>query len=172
MRGPKGEDCGTRRVSRAPPLVATYSLGYGRATVGAVVDPITDDIVELSRDGYRMFRENDPAFLDRLDPEIEWHVPDTLPGGGDLHGHWEVLAFLDTTSKLWEDAYPEPEEFLPAGDTLVVLGTWRARARATGVLVEVPFAHVHQFRDGKLVYFRNYIDAAKALRSLEAAPSG
>jgi len=153
-------------------LAIPQDLGYGRTVVGADVDPITEELVEQSRDGYRMFRENDPGFLDRMDPEIEWHVPDTLPGGGDLHGTMEVLEFLGTTSGLWDEAYPNPEEFLPAGDKLVVLGTWRARARSTGVRVEVPFAHVQQFRDGKLVYFRNYIDAAKALRSLEEAPSG
>jgi hypothetical protein len=119
-----------------------------------------------------MFQESDPAWVDLLHPEIEWHVPDTLPGGGDLHDPLEVLGFLDTMSGLFEDAYPEPEEFLPAGDKLVVLGTWRARARSTGIRVEVPFAHVSQFRDGKLVYFRNYLDAAKALQSLEEAPSG
>jgi ketosteroid isomerase-like protein len=71
------------------------------------VDPITEAVVGLSRDGYRMFRENDPAFLELLDPEIEWHVPDTLPGGGDLHGHLEVLEFVDNMGRLWEDAYPE-----------------------------------------------------------------
>jgi ketosteroid isomerase-like protein len=154
------------------PLAIPQDLGYGRAVVGADVDPITEELVEQSRDGYRMFRENDPGFLDRMDPEIEWHVPDTLPGGGDLHGTMEVLEFLGTTRGLWDEAYPNPEEFLPAGDKLVVLGRWRARARSTGVRVEVPFAHVQQFRDGKLVYFRNYMDAAKALRSLEEAPSG
>jgi ketosteroid isomerase-like protein len=67
---------------------------------------------------------------------------------------------------------PEPGGVPSGRRQLVVLGTWRARARSTGVRVEVPFAHVQQFRDGKLVYFRNYIDAAKALRSLEEAPSG
>jgi ketosteroid isomerase-like protein len=119
-----------------------------------------------------MFRDNDPAFLDLMDPDIEWHVPDTLPGGGDLHGHLEVLGFLDGMSTLWSEAYPEPEEFLPSGDKLVVLGTWRGRARSTGIRVEIPFAHVSQYRDGKLVYFRNYLDAAKALQSLEEAPAG
>jgi hypothetical protein len=87
--------------------VLTQCLSYARAPVGAVVDPITEAVVGLSRDGYRMFRENDPAFLELLDPEIEWHVPDTLPGGGDLHGHLEVLEFVDNMGRLWEDAYPE-----------------------------------------------------------------
>ena len=96
-------------------------------------DPITDELVALARDTYRMFVEGDPAFLDAWDAEIEFHVPDTLPNGGALHGHMEVLAFFETVSGLWENPRPEPEEFLAAGDKLVVLGTWRAQARSTGV---------------------------------------
>lgn len=118
-----------------------------------------------------MFRENDPAVLEGLALDIEWRVPDSLPHGGELHGQWEVLEFWDAMSELFEDAYPDPEEFLPAGDKLVVLGTWRAVARATGVRVEVPFAHVVQFRDGKLASFRGYMDSWKALRSLEEPAS-
>jgi len=139
--------------------------------VGVIADPVTQEVIARSRDSYRMFRENDPAFIDQLDPEIEWHVPDTLPRGGDLHGITEVLEFLTEMSELFEQAYPDPEEFLPAGDKLIVLGTWRARARSTGVRVEVPFAHVSQWRDGRVVYFRNYIDAAKSLQALEGAPA-
>src|SRR5262249_8839308 len=134
--------------------------------VATTFDPITDELVVLARDGYRLFREGDPAFLETWDPEIEFHVPDTLPGGGDLRGPLAVLAFFETVGDLWENPLPEPEEFLAAGDKLMVLGTWRARARSTGVEVELPFVHVQQFRNGKLVYFRNYIDAAKALQSL------
>ena len=118
-----------------------------------------------------MFREHDPAFLDRVDPDVQYRVPDTMPGGGDLHGHWEMLAFMDTVAGLWDDPRPEPEEFLPVGDKLIVLGTWRGTAKATGVSVEVPFAHVVQYRDGKLACVRVYMDAAKALQSLEVVPS-
>jgi uncharacterized protein len=131
------------------------------------MDTISEDLVLLTEDSYRQFRENDPAFLEKVHDDVEWHVPDTLPGGGVLHGQLAVLEFMDTTGRLWEDARPEPEEFLPAGETLVVLGRWRARARATGIAVDIPFAHVLRYRDGKLAYFHNYIDAAKALQSLE-----
>jgi ketosteroid isomerase-like protein len=139
--------------------------------VAVVTDPITQDLVRQAEAGYRQFRENDPAFLDTIDPDVEWHVPDTLPGGGVLRGPLAVLEFMETTGGLWEDAHPDPEEFLPSGSTLVVLGRWRARARSTGVDVEIPFAHVLRYRDGKLVYFHNYLDAAKALQSLERAPA-
>jgi len=134
------------------------------------VDRITDDHLARSREGYRMFRAQDPAFLDDWDPQIECHVPDTLPGGGDLRGHAAALEFFAGIAELFENPDPEPEEFLAAGDKLIVLGTWRATARSTGVRVEIPFAHVWQAREGKFVSFRNYLDAAKALQALEAAP--
>ena len=35
------------------------------------MDPITDELVDQAREGYRMFREHDPAFLDGIDPEVE-----------------------------------------------------------------------------------------------------
>jgi uncharacterized protein len=140
--------------------------------MGPVFDQITDELVELTRAGYQMIRDGDPAFLDLIDPDVEWHVPDTFPGGGALRGHWEVLAFLDASAQIWEDPHPEPHELLPSGDTLVVLGDWCGRARATGISVAVPFAHVSRFRGGLLVYFRNYIDAAEVAKALEVPPSG
>ena len=71
-------------------------------------DQITDELVQQCQVGYRQFRENDPAFLATIDPDIEWHVPDTLPGGGALHGQLELLEFTETVSGLWEDAHPDP----------------------------------------------------------------
>ena len=152
--------------------MATQGLGYVRAAVEAVFDPITDELVRQTRDGYRMVREHDAAFLDNIDPGVEWHVSDTLPRGGVLRGSWAVLEFMEAVDKPFEGATPDAEEFLQAGDRLIVLGTWRGTARATGVLVEVPFAHVQQFRHGKIAYFHNYIDTAKVLQSLEEAPPG
>ena len=142
-------------------------------TVAGTYDAITDEVVSGAEAAYRQFRENDPTFLERIDLDVEWIVPDSLPGGGALRGQLAVLEFMDSTSRLWEDAYPEPEELLPAGDALVVLGTWRARARSTGVRLAIPFAHVLRYRNGKLVYLRNYMDPTKALRSLEPeGPAG
>ena len=129
-------------------------------------DPITDAIIAEARAGYQQFRDNDPAFLDRLDPDVEWLIPETLPGGGALRGQLAVMEFFEVTAGMWDGAYPDPEEFLGAGDRLVVLGTWRATARATGAHVEVPFAHVFRYRGGKIVYFRNYLDTAMALQAL------
>jgi uncharacterized protein len=134
------------------------------------LDPVDDTVVDLARQMYRLFREGDLAYFEILDPEIEWHVSESIPGGGHLHGLAEVIGFLEASGELFEGGFPDPEEFISAGDKLVVLGTWRGRARSTGVTVEAPFAHVGEFRDRKLVRFRNYIDSGKILQALGESP--
>jgi ketosteroid isomerase-like protein len=132
-----------------------------------MADPITDADIERARVGYRKFREGDPSTFDDWDPDVEIHLPTGLPGGGALRGVLEFLEFQEGMREHWEEAYPEPEEFLSAGDKLIVLGTWHARARKTGRTAAVPFAHVYEVRDGKTVYFRNYTDSSETLESLE-----
>jgi uncharacterized protein len=131
-----------------------------------MADPITDSDIERARVSYRKFREGDPSAFDDWDPDIEIHVPKSLPGGGDLRGVLEFREFLERMMESLEEAYPEPEEFMAAGDKLIVLGTWYARARKTGRTAAVPFAHVLQMRGGKFNYFRNYIDSSEALELL------
>ena len=109
---------------------------------------------------YRLARERDPEFLSVIDPAVEWHAPQTSFGGGELHGHMELLAFLEEVGNHFDDTYAEPEEFLPSGETLIVLGTWQGRDKATGELARTPFAHVQRFRDGKIAYVRVYMNTA------------
>jgi ketosteroid isomerase-like protein len=130
------------------------------------VGEVEEEIRRLSEETYRMFRDGDPGFLERLDPDIDWHVTDTLPEGGDLHGVTAVMDYLEAFDEDFEGK-PDPEEFIELGDRVLVLGTWRGRARETGVQVEARFAHLGRWRDGRLLEFRVYIDSAKLLRALE-----
>ena len=163
-------------LSRARPpsspstaVVATPGLVYVRPAVDAAFDPITDELVRKSREMYRMVREHDAAFLDNLDLALEYYLPEGL--GGLIHGPWAVLEVMDAAVELFEDPHPEPEEFLPSGDTLIVLGTWRGTARATGARVAARFAHVQRFRGGKIADFRIYMDSAAILGPLQETPA-
>jgi len=77
-----------------------------------------------------------------LTHDFELDSPEALPWGGVRHapeGIETVLEiFLDHVEGSWGDA----EDFLDAGDGIVVLGRARGRARTTGDEFEVPFAHV------------------------------
>jgi ketosteroid isomerase-like protein len=57
-----------------------------------------------------------------------------------------------------------PEEFRDFGDRVLVLGTWLARGRASGVeLDSAPAAWVLELRHGKIVRSETFTDRAQAL---------
>lgn len=94
--------------------------------------------------------------------EIEWHQAQGLPHGGTYHGLEAVRrAIFDPLDEEWWDEFrADPDEFIDAGDRVVVLGRYTGRAKATGRVLDVPYAHVWTFRDGKAVEFRQFVDTA------------
>ena len=121
-----------------------------------------------------MLREGDPGWAESYDKEVEFCVPEGLPGGGVLHGTFEIMEFLATMREYFEEAYPDPEQFfLLAPDQTIVLGTFYARAAGTGHELRIPFAHHFRSNDeGKIVYFRNYIDSGPVMEVVAEADAG
>ena len=103
---------------------------------------LTPEDVEYLREGYRLFREHDPAFMDRFAPDATFVYPTTLPADGIYAGPWEALEFTTTVSDRVDDPHPEPVEFIRDGDRLVVLATWHAVVPSSGRHSTVRFAHV------------------------------
>jgi ketosteroid isomerase-like protein len=151
-----------------PPNCATLQvMSYG----------LSSEEIEWIRDGYRMFREGDPAFMDRFAPDAECRFPVTLPAGGTYDSPFEALEFWTTMSEVFDSPYADPEEFLRVGDRLVVLGTWRARSRQTGEEIAARFVHVYGLSgdeasaiDQKAVSFEVLADTAALLQSLGNPP--
>jgi ketosteroid isomerase-like protein len=115
--------------------------------------------VDLIRGGYEAFARQDiPAVLALFDQNIEWRTPDTLPEGGTVRGPQGVARFFQSLPKLYAELRVQPDEFLDAGDRVVVLGHHRGRA-ARGAF-EVGFAHAWTLRDGKVTRFVEYTDTA------------
>jgi uncharacterized protein len=64
----------------------------------------------------------------------------------------------------WERPFSvEAEEFIPAGDLVVVLIRWHGTGKGSGVELEAEGAHVWQLRDGEAVRWDVYRDRDKAL---------
>jgi ketosteroid isomerase-like protein len=103
-----------------------------------------------------------------MDPEIEWHQAQGLPHGGVYRGLDEVrrAIFDPLDEEWWDDFRAEPEQLLDAGDSVVVHGRYTGRAKETGNSLDVPFAHVWSFRDGKAVLFRQFLDTAGWIEAL------
>ena len=131
---------------------------------------MSEENVNIMRQGYDAFNRGDiDAVMDLLDPEIEWQEPDVgiSPVRGTHHGPQAVANnVFGSVPEHWDEFQAVAEEFLDAGDRVVVLGHVRVRGKATGKTVVAPFAHVWTLRDGKAVYHHNYVDTATFLESL------
>ena len=76
---------------------------------------------------------------------------------------------------LWGDTYEEmqviPEEFLDAGDSVVVVGRYRVRPRG-GEDLETWFVNIFDLVGGKVTRFRDFSDKAVRLAPVFDATAG
>jgi ketosteroid isomerase-like protein len=113
---------------------------------------LSDEEIEVLREGYRLFAEHDPAYMDRWTDDARIELPESLPAGGTYAGWWDALEFTSTISERLEDPHPEPEEFIRDGDRVVVLARWHAVAPATGREFVARVAHVFTRGDGDVPF--------------------
>jgi uncharacterized protein len=119
------------------------------------------DNVDIARSSYEAFARQDlDGALAMMDDDIEWHQAQGLPHGGVYTGLADVRAaiFDPLDEEWWEDFDATPAEFLSCGDHVVVLGRYTGRGRRTGRALDIPFAHVWHFRDGRAVRFHQFTD--------------
>jgi uncharacterized protein len=117
--------------------------------------------IDLVRSSYERFNADDlEGALAMMDDDIVWHQAQGLPHGGTYHGLPAVrAAIFDPLDEQWWDHFrADPNEIEGAGDTVIVIGRYTARAKRTGKPLDVPFCHIWRFRDGRAVRFHQFVD--------------
>jgi uncharacterized protein len=125
-----------------------------------------DDVRSLRRIYDAFSRWDVEELVSDLAHDIEWSLPDTLPWGGTRHGHDGVRSFASVSQDHVEGRWADPDDFLDAGDRLVVVGRMRGRAKASGQDYEVEFVHVWTMTDGVASRLRAYFDAVPIIAAL------
>jgi uncharacterized protein len=121
---------------------------------------------------YSAIQARDPVELRRrLAHDFELSLPEGLPWGGTRHGPEGVESVAEVFVEHVDGAWADPDDFLDAGERVVVLGRARGRARATGVEFEVPFAHVWALRDEVPSTLHAYFDPSPILEALQGSSS-
>jgi ketosteroid isomerase-like protein len=66
----------------------------------------------------------------------------------------------------WDDWELEVEDYLDAGERIVVIINQRGRSKATGVPVDMRFAQVWTLRDGQAIRMQMYASVEEALEAV------
>ena len=127
--------------------------------------------VALVQGIYAAFKAGDvPGVVGRMSPEIVWNEAENFPYAdrnpylGPEAVLTGVFARLGTD---WEGFAAIPDEFLDAGDTVVVLGRYHGIYKPTGRALDAQLVHVWRCEDGKAVAFQQYTDTLQAARVTE-----
>ena len=119
------------------------------------------------KDAYRSGDVNDllPIAEEMWDPAIVLRTADTFVESGEWHGYEGLLRFTSDQMQAFERMWIEPEEFIDAGDVVVVPVRFGGRARHTGIDVEFSYVHVLTVQNGKTVRIDVYESKAQALQA-------
>jgi ketosteroid isomerase-like protein len=108
------------------------------------------------------------GLLAEVHPEVEWHpvMIASLAGSATVYrGHEGVRDWIRDVDESFDRTHSVFPEVRDLGDRLVAIGTLRAQGKGSGVEVESPIAYVADFKDGKAVLVRTYLDLEQALEA-------
>jgi ketosteroid isomerase-like protein len=99
-------------------------------------------------------------------PEVEWRSLAEEPDTEVYRGYDGIRRLFDEWTDSFEDLRTEGEEFIEAGQYVVVPGRVRGLGRASGVEVELSDTFVFKLRKGKVIEVREYTGKAEALEAV------
>ncbi len=133
---------------------------------------MSQENVEIAREAYEAFLQGDAEKTAQLvDPEVEMHgTVGGLEEGRMAHGQSEIEeTFEKEDLEAWEERRLEAEEFIDAGDNVVVLLHEYRRGKGSGVELELKTAVVLAVSGGRVVRIQGYMDRDAALKAVGLA---
>ena len=122
------------------------------------------------KDAYAAFGRGDVnAILAVVDDSIEWEgvkgAEGVAPQAGLRRGKAAVGQFFQQVGSTLDFQAFEPKEFVAQGHTVVAIGSYKATVKATKRQTASDWTMVFDFRDGKIVRFREFTDSAAVVRA-------
>src|SRR5262245_51569376 len=112
-------------------------------------------------------RDDQHAALAYAAPDIEFDFSASSgPWAGIYRGVVAVTRLWDEMSEAFSEFNWEPEEFIDAGDAVVVPMRFHSRGRESGVATVSRGAQVYWLKDGKVMRYRQCQSRAQALEAI------
>jgi ketosteroid isomerase-like protein len=126
--------------------------------------------LEIIKRGYEHFKARGEI---RAHPDLVWDVSNLgWPDQQVYRGPEGAMQFNSEWAAAWDDWEMEPEDFIDAGDRVVVILIQRGRSKGTGVPVEMRFAQVWELRDGQGIRMQLYASVEEALEAVGLSEQG
>jgi len=128
------------------------------------------DNTEVIRGLYKAFAVGDvPSALGALASNVSWTEAEGFPYAGTYVGPDAVLenVFMKLGTE-WDGYSAVPHEFISEGETVVSVGEYSGKYKATGKSFLAPFVHVWNLQNGRVVRFRQFTDTFIAQKTLVA----
>jgi ketosteroid isomerase-like protein len=113
-------------------------------------------------------RRDVDAFVEEFDPEAEWYSLTQVMFGGEqslYRGHRGIRDGVRDIDEALADMQVECAEIRDLGEKLVVIGRVHGHGRTSGVELDSPINWLVDFRDGKVMRMRDYLDRGNALEA-------
>jgi uncharacterized protein len=124
----------------------------------------------ITREMFNAFLRGDiPYILKQLDENCEWNAMGAplLPPAGKYIGSGTSLFFTKLNEEFEFPTF-DLHNIYEVNDTdVIATGRMVVRSRKTGKTAETPFMMMNRFRNGKVVYFQDYIDSAALAQTLK-----
>jgi ketosteroid isomerase-like protein len=141
--------------------------------LGRVAFPeVFQEEVERLRGAYQAFNEGGvEAFLERIAPEFQVRDRESSPDRETRHGKEGIKELFASYMEAFDALRLEPEEFIDAGDQIVVSLHQLVRGKGSGAQFVGRIAHVWTVRGGIALRLRIFADKERALEALRAEGS-
>src|SRR5919201_288263 len=124
---------------------------------------MSQENVDAFKRGTAAFNRRDiEAALEGLDPDVEWHPALLSSVAGKqtvIRGHDGVRDWLRDVDEAFGETQTEFPDIRDLGDRLVAIGHLKASGKASGTPIESPLCYVIDFKNGKQIRVRTYLDA-------------
>lgn len=116
--------------------------------------------LETVKELYRSFTTKDyEAFLKICKTDLEWIQNPGFPNGKRHLGAEAVVEnVFKSFDATWSEWNFQIEEYLEAGDSIIVIGYYHGVHGKTGKGFRADAAHIYDLQDGKIVKFRQFAD--------------
>jgi ketosteroid isomerase-like protein len=126
---------------------------------------MSQENVEIVRRIYDGWSRGDfSAGTNLMAPDFEWQQHDEAVEPGSHRGA-SIGGAIRKIFEVYDDFRVEPEEYVDAGDQVVVIARNRATGRGSGVELDQRFAFVWTVQQGKLVRLQVFEDRRDALEA-------